>query len=107
MDDLLSAFILEVEEEEEPMSSPNPAEEAGSLGEEPKPQEECPTTINAPNHPEEALEPGGASSLGVMTMLWSQLPPAPLGFMEPLAVKSGPPPLEDADSLIGVPQGPG
>ena len=96
--------MLEVVEED-PVSSLNPAEEVRPLGEAPEPQEEWPTAIHAPDHPEEALEPEGASSLGVMAITCRQLPLTPPGFSELLAGKSGPPHLEDADSPIGVPQG--
>ena len=95
-DDLLIASMLEVAEEEEPPNSLSPAEEARSLGEKPEPQEEQPTAIHAPNHPEEASEPEGASSLGVMAIVQRQLPLTPPGFMEPLAVESEPPHLKYA-----------
>ena len=103
-DDLLDASILEVAEEEL-MTSPNTAEEAGQLGEEPGPQEEQATALHTPDQPEEALEPKGAVSLGVMAMVQRQLPLTPTAFSELLATESGPPPLEDADSSVGVPQG--
>ena len=85
--DLLSASMgLEIAEEEQ-ATSPNPAEDTGPLGEEPEPWEEQATTIHAPDYPEEALEPEGASSLGVMAITWRQLPLTPPRFLEPLAVE--------------------
>ena len=62
--------MLEVMEEEEATTSPNPAEEARSPGEEPESQEEWSTRVHAPNHPEEASYPEEASSLGVMAIAW-------------------------------------
>ena len=67
---------------------PTPSEEAVSLGEEPEPQEEWATTLHTPAWPEEASEPEGAISSGVMVDAWRQLPP---GFAELLAIQSGPP----------------
>ena len=46
--DLLDASMLEVVEEE-PVTSPNPAEEAGLPDEEPEPQEEQATALHTPN----------------------------------------------------------
>ena len=34
-----------------------------------------------------------------------QIPWTPPGCAEPLATESGPPPLEDVDALVGIPQG--
>ena len=61
-DDLLSASMLEVMEEEEATTSPSPAEEAMSPVEEPEPWEVWPTAVQAPNHLEEASEPKGDGS---------------------------------------------
>ena len=47
----------------------------------------------------------GAVSLGVIVDMWKQLPLTPPGFAELLAIELGPPPLEDVDSLVGVPHG--
>ena len=95
--------MLKVAEQEEATTSPSPAEETRSLVEEPELWEEWPTVAQAPDYLEEALEPKGASSLGVMTIAQRQLLLAPPGFRELLAAKSGPPPLEDADSPLGIP----
>ena len=100
-DDLFDASMLEVAEEE-PATFLNPAEGAGLLGEKPEPQEEWATALHNPDHPEEASNPEGAIRLGVMAITQRWLPLTPPGFSEPLAIKSGPPPLEDADSPVGV-----
>ena len=98
--DLLDASKLEVVEEEQV-----PAEVARLPGEEPEPQGEWTTPLHIPDQPEEALEPERAVRLGVMAHAWRCLPLTPPGLSELLAIESGPPPLEDADLLVGVPQG--
>ena len=95
--DLFSVSIVE----EETMTSHSPAEETGSLDEEPKLQEELPATVHAPDHMEEAVLLEEVESLGLMTIAQRWLPLAPPGFMELLVGKSGPPPQEDA----GLPWG--
>ena len=101
---LLSPSIWEVVEEEETTTSTIPVEETGS-DEYPEPWEEWPTSVHAPDYLEEASLPKEAGSLRIMTIAWRWLPPAPHEFMESLVSESGLPPLEDAGSPLGIPQG--
>ena len=104
-DGLLGVSMLEVAEEKETTTSPSPAEETRSLYEEPELWEKGPTTVHAPNHLEESSLPKKSDSLGLMSNTQSWLPPAPPGFMVLLIGKSGPSPLEDAGSPLGILQG--
>ena len=74
-------------------------------GEEPDPQEEQATAPHTPVYPEEASESEGAISLGVMVDMWRQLRLTTPWLTNPLAIESGPPPLEDADSSVCIPRG--
>ena len=103
-DDLLDASMLEVAEEE-PVTSPNPAGEGRLVGEESEPKEEWTTASHIHDQPEEASESEGVISSGVMADAGRQLSLSLPGFAEPLAIKSGPPPFKDADSLVGIPWG--
>ena len=67
--------------------------------------EEWATTLHTPNLHKEALEPERDVSLGVVAITWRRLPLTPPGFSETLPTESGPPPLQDAGSQLGVPWG--
>ena len=107
-DDMLDASMLEVAAEE-PVASMTLIEEAVLLEENPDPQEDQVTALHTPVWLYKASEPEDAASPGVMTAdpqnKWRWILPPPLGFAQPLAFYSGPPPLENADMPMGMPRG--
>ena len=68
-------------------------EEALLLEEETEPQGEKVTALHSHIHPEEASEPEGAISSGVIVDMQRQLPLTPPRCAESLPIESGPPPL--------------
>ena len=91
------------------MASSTSLKEAVLRGGNPEFQEDWVTALHIPIKLEEASEPEGSISPGVRAadpqnmLRW--IPPPPLGFALPLAIKLGPPPLGDAETTIGMPRG--
>ena len=105
-DIMLDASMREVVREES-VASLTPMEEAVLLGEGLGPQKD--QALYTSVWPEEASEHQDAISQGVMASVpqnaQRQIPPPPLVFAQLLAIRSGPPPLEDADLPMGIPRG--
>ena len=99
-DAILEALLLEPVDNEL-RASLTMAEEATLLGEDPASQEAWETTRHSPDHPEETPKTEGAAWLADPQDAQEQVPPLPPGLP---TLFSGPPPLEDAGSLVSIPR---